>query len=331
MRNFFVKSFLVILFLFLFFSVSLLFYQSKDELQPIKKILELPEDKIDIATAMLTIDKIIDPSVDINKYLKEIDALLVEIKKQSVDPRGDFIVIKKILYEEGPWNNYKPYKYNLEDPFGKDITNHLLSHYLDTKIGNCVSMPMLYYIICRKLGFEAYISTAPSHMFVQTIGGTQFYGIETTRKGRTWKLEDFIMQWDISEKEKANNLYYQRFTKKEIISELLNQAVVYYMNTKQYKKGVKTADLALKYMPNNYMVMLNKAAIYGNLIDDKIYISGIISSNIKNKDGYYKLLELEQKKLRNTVDNLGYRPLSKKNKEEILEMVRRLKAGLENV
>jgi len=43
------------------------------------------------------------------------------------------------------------------------------------------------------------------------------------------------------------------------------------------------------------------------------------------------LLKLEYEKLHTFVNNLGYSPLSKKEKEELLERARRVKESLEDV
>lgn len=318
------------LLLFLIVSTEL-FAGGSDPFNDIKSMLRLPEKEIDMARAMLTIDKILDPSIDIEKYLKKIDTLVTKIIKYSDDPHGDILTMKKVLYEKGPWNNYQEYTYNLDDPFGDDLNNHLLSHYLDTKVGNCVSMPMLYYILGRKLGYHLYMSNAPKHMFVQAAVGKNYLGVEATRKGKSWPLEDFITQWEITEEAKTNKLYFQRLTKKEVISELLNQAIIHYMGTKQYKMALRTGYLAIKYYPRNYLAMINTASVYGWLIDDEVYLKGIVSPDTNNMEEYYKVLDMRYYDLRNKATQLGYRKFSKKEEAEILERIRRLKEGIENV
>jgi len=311
--------------------IGLGFDRESGLLNQLASMLKQPESEVDVVIAMLTIDKIIDPSVDVNKTLRKIDALLAEVVKQSKDPLGDIQGLNKVLYEPGPWNDYRTYAYNLDDPFGKDLYDFLLSHYLDTKLGNCVSMPMLYYILGKKLGYEFYMSNAPRHLFAQAKVGERFVGIEATRNAKSWWLEDYISQWDINEKAKANKLYYERLSKKEIVSELLNQAVVYFKNTKQYGKAIIAADLALQYYPKNCCAMLNKAGVYALLIQNKIYLSGILGPQIKTEEEYYKALDSRYTELHHAADNLGDEKPSEKDNAEILERIRKIKNKEENV
>jgi len=73
-------------------------------LNQVESMLKQPESEVDVVIAMLTIDKIIDPSVEVGKYLRKIDALLAEVVKQSKDPLGDIQGLNKaaiyaILFE----------------------------------------------------------------------------------------------------------------------------------------------------------------------------------------------------------------------------------------
>jgi hypothetical protein len=57
--------------------------------------------------------------------------------------------LKKYLYVAGPWNDNRPFQYDLDDPLGQNIRNKLLSSYLDSHKGNCVSMPSLFVVLGR--------------------------------------------------------------------------------------------------------------------------------------------------------------------------------------
>ena len=53
-------------------------------------------------------------------------------------------VLRSYLYDAGTWNHRQPFRYDLEgDPLGREIPGKLLTNYLATRKGNCVSMPTL--------------------------------------------------------------------------------------------------------------------------------------------------------------------------------------------
>ena len=48
---------------------------------------------------------------------------------------------RQVIYEAGTWNTNRPFVYDHDDPYGHDLRNKLLATYLDTRRGNCGSMP----------------------------------------------------------------------------------------------------------------------------------------------------------------------------------------------
>ena len=89
----FKKLFLIILCLFL--PINFVFAAPSDDLQKIQDIVNTPEEKIDIAVVKLTIDKIIDPSVDINLYLKKLDQIYSKVQELAGDKKPN---IKEINF-----------------------------------------------------------------------------------------------------------------------------------------------------------------------------------------------------------------------------------------
>ncbi|MBS1778028.1 MAG: hypothetical protein JST70_01805 [Bacteroidetes bacterium] len=60
-----------------------------------------------------------------------------------------------------------PFKYSYTDPMGtRDWQNTLVSHLLLTKRGNCFALASLYKILAERLGTDAVLSTAPSHIYI---------------------------------------------------------------------------------------------------------------------------------------------------------------------
>ena len=101
--------------LFLFINLHDVFSREEFSGQTLEDILKLPEEKIDLAISKLVIDKMVNPSIDINHYLVKLDEMIVEIKKilglrsKSMDK---MLSIKTYLFNKGEWNNNQPFVYD---------------------------------------------------------------------------------------------------------------------------------------------------------------------------------------------------------------------------
>lgn len=93
----------------------------------------------DLLSAKLALDRAIDPTVDSAAIEKEVNRL-ADAAHRIAGPRASdgakIDAIRKALYEEGPWNGNRPFKYDENDPYGQNIQHKLLSVYLKTRLGN---------------------------------------------------------------------------------------------------------------------------------------------------------------------------------------------------
>lgn len=64
--------------------------------------------------------------------------------------------------------NYIPFSYDFNDVFGhKTRENLFVSKLLETRKGNCHSLPYLYKILCEELGVTANLALAPNHVYIK--------------------------------------------------------------------------------------------------------------------------------------------------------------------
>ncbi|HLL58308.1 MAG TPA: hypothetical protein VK391_00255 [Allosphingosinicella sp.] len=118
-----------------------------------KAVFAVPDDRIDYAQAKLALDKIVDPSLDVAATMAELDQMAEEARRLAgpSPTEGDLLAaLRKLIYESGPWNGYRPFAYDHSDPYGDHISNKLLHAYLATRLGNCISMPVLFLIPDRQ-------------------------------------------------------------------------------------------------------------------------------------------------------------------------------------
>lgn len=240
-------------------------------LKRIQAILEQPEDRIDLARAELSIDQMIDPSIDIDATLTKLDAMAAEIKRKF-PPRPSSLdkvqALREYLYVKGEWNRHQPFLYDFADPKGTQVRNKLLPNYLGSKKGNCVSMPFLFIVLGQKLGIDVAAAEAPSHVFVKYRNEAgQWFNLETTSTGGPTADASYREQAPMTDEAIANGLYMRPLSKKETVTVMLHTLSQHYAEQRHYGQVVAVADLILKHFPNSVSTMLYRGNAYGRLFD----------------------------------------------------------------
>jgi len=275
---------ILLVFIFSLLLVNFVFSQEKYSGQTIEEILELPEEKINLAIAKLVIDMMVDSSIDVNNYLTELDEMMVEINK-IVGPRtksmDKLLAIKTYLFNEGEWNSNKPFVYDLSDPLGRKLENKLLSNFFETKKGNCVSMPFLFLILGKKMGIDVVASTAPLHIFIRfkdDLTG-DVWNVETTNGGNPARNVWYVQQFKITEEAIRNGVYLQDLTNKETVALMLMEVEQYYVEIKEYEKALEICNLALKYYPKYAYAFARKGNAYACILDRDVRKKGYSPDN----------------------------------------------------
>jgi regulator of sirC expression with transglutaminase-like and TPR domain len=236
-------------------------------LQPLREMLAAPAGEIDLAQAKLTIDRMIDPKIDIAVALRQLGEMAATIQARFPPAANDAVKMELLLssvYQSGPWNDYRPFSYDLDDPFGKEIRNKLLTTYLDTRKGNCVSMPILLVILGQKLGLNITLAAAPEHVmakFANPVDG-QWYNVEATSGG--FKYDgSYIREGNITPLAVKNGIYLRPLDRRESLNIMMATLMEFYgRNTNQQALRIAVADLALSVDPKDVVAMLQKGNAY---------------------------------------------------------------------
>jgi regulator of sirC expression with transglutaminase-like and TPR domain len=234
-------------------------------LQIIRSIFKKPDKDIDLSVVKLTIDRMIDPSIDVDASLKKISNMVSDVKAllpKNASQLQKMEALRDYIYKPGPWNKGQVFQYDLDDPFGKNIRNKLLPTYLETRKGNCVSMPSLFVILGQGIGVDLTLSTAPQHVFVKYRGDDGiFYNFEATSGGG---ILDVSLRRDFPMTDLAvtNGMYMKVLSKKEAVAVLLGTLMEHYSGRKQFEARIAIADLALQYFPADASALIHKGHSY---------------------------------------------------------------------
>ena len=257
---------------------------STNAIQVIESLLNKPDAEIDLAKAKLTIDKLVDPSINSDVVMTKINNMLKTLKKDlnpNMIPFDKALSLSAFLYDSGYWNNYKPFQYDFDDPFGQELNTKLISTYLNTKKGNCISMPILYVILADKLGLDVTLSTAPLHVFVKfkdPISG-KYFNLEATDKGQPASDDFYRKKANITDTAKQNGVYLQPLSKKQsiaVMAMVLNES---FEKQGKWQKSIDLAKLLLNVYPQYAYAMIKVGNGYSRLLNAEI-------SKVKIKGSY---------------------------------------------
>ena len=103
--------------------------------------------------------------------IKERFLAYVERDKEKVNKWAS---VFQVMHDTIPINyndklyKYEPFGYDFNDVFGhKTRENLFVSKLLETRKGNCHSLPYLYKILCEELGVDANLALAPNHVYIK--------------------------------------------------------------------------------------------------------------------------------------------------------------------
>jgi tetratricopeptide (TPR) repeat protein len=299
----------------------------------IRDIINVPEEQVDIGLWSLVIAREFDSTIDVVKYLNRLEQMKAEIWRMAAGQNTDmakFIMTRMFLYEPGIWNNNRPFTYDLDDPMGDNLENQLISSYLETRKGNCVSMPTLFLALIERVdpNLDIVGVRAPSHLFCR------FHDRQT---GETWNVETtcsanpaddslYIARLDIPKVSIERGAYLRDLGKKEYVAELLHSLISKYRRAGDYQEALKYAELLLRLNPNSISGLVHKGAILSWMSYRMAENAGagriIVTPQEKTK---LRVWRRESVRCMERARSLGWRPESPQQRREYLEMVERAK------
>lgn len=219
--------------------------------QTIWDLPNVPEDQVDIGLWALIISKEHDPSVDVDKDMKYIDGWAEVISSVMTDRSLDVYVLAaadEVMFRKGPWNGYRPVGYDYDDPFGVSF----LSEYLDTRRGNCVSMPTLLLAIVERIDPDIpfFGAHAPMHMYciLKDRATGQSWNAEATNGGAS-RDAHIIKAFNVPREGIEKGAYMRPLRKKEFLAGVIMSLVSERLSAKDYRKALAYNDLALALFP----------------------------------------------------------------------------------
>lgn len=298
---------------------------------PLRAQFQLPDEQVDYAAAKLMVDHLIDPSTDTIAVHRELDVWERAVRRNvPANPTARQVLdgLLKTLYEPGPWNQGKPFSYDLSDPLGKNPKNKQLATYLATRKGNCVSMPILFVILGQRLGLPVALATAPNHVLVKFADDAQqmWLNVEATAGGFKYD-SSYQRETGISEAALDNGLYLRPLLPHEGVGVIASSLMEHYGAQKDADSLMAVADLALAANPEDPVAMIWKANAYYLQTQQRITTKYPNAADVPPElHGEYRRLTQENLAWFAKAESLGWTQKTPEQEENYLQSIQRERA-----
>lgn len=289
-----------------------------------------PDGRIDYARVQTAIERAVNPAFDAAAFNAELDHWAVIVRARvpkGAAPTQVMTALGEVIYAPGSWNHHHPFSYDLMDPLGTKPQTKLISTYLRTRKGNCVSMPTLLVILGQKLGLDMTLSEAPEHEFARlrdTNG--RWINIEATDPASP-PDEKYITELHVSAVSIQSGLYMRTTTPRETVALMISplEGVYAHSHPPAYLLGLseftrqldpKNAD-ALVYQADAYFLELGHRYLVHHLTPEvlppqqRADFNALYNSNVR---------------LMNQVEAMGWSPPTEAEDQEYLRRVQHYKA-----
>lgn len=294
-----------------------------------RTLLWQQDDRIDLAKAKVAIDHLVDPTEDQDAALKAIDLWVARVRARI--PAGastwtKVMAIYSTIYEPGPWNDQKKFDYNFDDPFGMDVHTTMLSNYLATRRGNCVSMPIFFAILAQRIGLQVTLATAPNHLLVKVkLDDGQWKNIEAT-SGSTLTDQEYMQRFQITQTAVEHGLYLRPLAMREAVVNMAAPFLDDYAKHHSPGQIMAMVDLMLSYDPKDVSALMLKALAYDREVTIRYrnnYPDPRMLSRVQQAD--YQALVDQYFKIANELQGWGWHRRSAEQDAEYMQAIQNAK------
>ena len=219
----------------------------------------------------LTIDKLIDDDLDVAATRSQIESMVKDIDSMTTPAMTGWQkmdALRTYIYDAGEWNNETAFSYDLDDPQGISRESRLIHNYLNTRKGNCVSMPVLHAILGQEIGLDMTLSTAPLHVFVKyTDESGKTINIEATSGGHPARAEWYQKNLPMLPKAIKNGMFMDELTPEQTIAVVGYDLTSHLLRTEDYENAILVSERLIPLFPNYAPLYMGRGSGYYKLIE----------------------------------------------------------------
>jgi regulator of sirC expression with transglutaminase-like and TPR domain len=212
------------------------------------RALAHPEPELDLGRAALLIAQGEYPGLDVDHYLRRLDAMAAsigpEVALEAEPTRRIFLLNRFLFITEGFRGNVEHYY---------DPRNSFLNDVLDRKLGIPITLSTLYMEVAKRLDLPVVGVGFPGHFLVKYVLGEKEILIDPFHRGAILTQADCRRRLkemtDGSVTLRPEHL--QSVTKRQILSRMLSNLKHIYLRARSFPKALRVMDLMLIANPDD--------------------------------------------------------------------------------
>jgi regulator of sirC expression with transglutaminase-like and TPR domain len=281
--------------------------------EAVRSTLSRPEARLDYLDAATNFDRLAGDHGNFSVTTAMISRL-VDAARQMAGPNPTnghkLAAIRRAIYEAGAWNYGRAFGYDRADPFGQILTNRLLSTYIRTRQGNCISMPTLFLVVADRMGLNVHLAIAPLHMLVRYSDSQGVdHNLETTSGGHEARDAWYRQNLPMTDRAIASGVYLRTLSRRESIAEMANVLLDSLVAGRRYQEAIDVADAILEVNPREAYTMVKKASAIAGLLQtefvDRYPNPASIPVSLRSR---YQMLVQQNQQLFSGAEALGWQP-----------------------
>jgi regulator of sirC expression with transglutaminase-like and TPR domain len=237
---------------------------SADRYEDFRRIVEQPEETLDLDLAALAIARAEYPGLDVGLYLGRIDTLAAEAANYlPVDSGGDahraIAALNYTLFQK------HGYRGNRDQYF--EAKNSFLNEVIERRTGIPITLSVLYMEVARRTGLPLAGVGFPGHFLVKYAAGGEDIIIDPFNGGDI-KSSDSLRQLlaaSYGSRFPWSDRLLDKVTKRQILRRMLNNLKFIYLKQRDFPKGLAALDRMMIADPNQPEDYRDRGIIYYRL------------------------------------------------------------------
>jgi regulator of sirC expression with transglutaminase-like and TPR domain len=226
---------------------------------------EIEDESVDILRAALTLSRIHEPFLDMERYVHRVDELAARVAVKIDDPDDPVQIIaamNDVLFREEMFRGNTVDYYSPRNSFLHDV--------LERRLGIPITLALVYMEVARRVGFQLFGVGMPGHFLLKhyDVDGHSIL-IDAFERGSIVTEEDCRQKLDsiYSGQVALQPEFLLPVTRRQMLTRILNNLRSIYLSQRDFRRAVQVVDLILVIYPRSPEDMKQRAVLRYNLND----------------------------------------------------------------
>jgi regulator of sirC expression with transglutaminase-like and TPR domain len=240
------------------------YYKTKTD---VEALFHMSGDLVDVKIA---IDKLVDPSINVLVLRKQFDdyrAPLVTMLQAVIGDHEKLAVLRRFIYEPGPWNSYKVLAYDHDDPLAQILEHRFLGYTIDSRSGTCSTMPQLMMLLGKSIGLKMTLAFLPKHNFIKfTDDQNREWNLEATSGGGYTRESHYRKSTIISDRAVETGAYMRALSEEEAIASLAHFVGEWYLKRGRPEDAIAAYTVILRHSPKDVSAWVGRGSAHALIL-----------------------------------------------------------------